>query len=1660
MSSDLPATAPPSSSSPPPSPPRVFISYAHDSAAHRDTVLALGAFLRSQGVDAVLDTWFAGDRRDWHAWTVTQMGEADYVIVVASPQYRMIGDGLGSAEVPRSVQSEAALLRELVIGDRAHWLPKVLPVILTGDSRLGSVDDVPLFLQPATARCFPLAAFTVPDAMDLLRVLLRQPAHVLPPVQPRTEALPDPGTPATWGDGDRLPAPVRGLLRAQERRATELPYRLPGARTTSLATVYVRQELGTGSDAAPPEQPRTEPMRDGKVPRSLPEPPTTRLVVRPPSRPIHAALDGDDHLLVTGGPGRGKSTLSLRLAAEAAAAWASGVAPLAEPVVPVRLTARELASRLDLPSFPDALAACVRVEYGALPQAAVTAAHLADRVAGCRWLVLIDGLDEVATAGDRERLAGVLGAWASDPDESPYRIVLTTRPIEGTTLAPFQRAAAARYELLPFDEKALEDFACAWFADEGSDTADRFVRQLRRSNLDELVREPLLATIAAIIYSRYPGRPLPDNQYELYETYLDYLLAARALHCSPFAELRVPLLEHLGRVRLDTDTPLMSAARTWYSQHVPAAQRPPDWHDALLTFLMSVGPLTMRGDQLRFWHHSFAEHIAATSMARNLPAEFSADNERFVHLLHAAQDEDRGRYPRMVLLHWTRLRPDQADQLLQSLHAGAGQEHLLAARLLAQHMPASAEMVERLLTAARNWVQVGQYPSAAILRNATRVTHHPGLVPWLVGLCTDQTAPWPARITAAVALGRRSDDNNAGPAVDLLNLVVNNSDLPVSHRLQAAEDLAECGVGQRAAAAVGLRSLLSHASAPGKQIRSGAVVLAGLGSSEYAYAVDLLLGMLDDPWMPTEDVVDIAAGLAEIGLEFHEVCAPTFCRIIHGGSPLRVKVAATRALFALGHPDAHDGVRELTRIARSWQPNFYDRAAAVEAIGNLGTEFLAVARSIATDLLNEPTARRDERITFAYTIIKLGDAHQDEALETIEEALAHPLTSSRLDSSLADALISLGPDRHAHAARVLLAWANNPLIHRTSQTWALRLLGQMGLTHRTYAINELLRRFRDESLETEDRLEAVAGISRLDPTLRLELGATALTLGLQAASTADVVRNFLTTLPAASGQDRHAAIDHISQVLEAHWTDGFDLVSLASFVSGRDTVYKASVSQVLLRILLDPARPEQKRAAAASGLVRLDKSYHQQALSGLRRLLEYGRVPASSFLWVPWFAAGSGPRGELAKVLSGHLHDTMTDPQRIVDLAVIVLKLSDDHLAPAVDALRRVLTDNSALPWPRFQAAEALGALETDRRSAVATIVALLTDAVYARYTLRRAATSLTTLGCDTIPLVRGALTNPHTDSSGRQDAAVLLSEFGRGAADEAADELLRQAHDATLSIADRSKAFLSLIEHAPHLCHEAIAFHQGILDDVSCAVSERCRAAEVVAQLDQDRWTASVAVLRRFLVMPLATCDDRLTALRTLDELKAVGKDEKQRLTLGLVAEPTTSAGERRQAIRLLRGLARLDTQREALIDLCATITDRVPESDNLHDVALLHQETEAALRDVLHGPEFRLADRIAAAAELATLHRQLMPETMAILLRIAEQPHRARNDALASLAWLDGLPRRTALELAEATVMDTTLSGRSRQLAADTLMDIEYRANPAAVEFLRASAASCNVG
>jgi hypothetical protein len=72
----------------PSQPPRVFISYSHDSPEHARRVLGLAERLRKDGVDTQLDQCVAGTpTKGWPRWMLDQLDWAEFVLMVCTETY-------------------------------------------------------------------------------------------------------------------------------------------------------------------------------------------------------------------------------------------------------------------------------------------------------------------------------------------------------------------------------------------------------------------------------------------------------------------------------------------------------------------------------------------------------------------------------------------------------------------------------------------------------------------------------------------------------------------------------------------------------------------------------------------------------------------------------------------------------------------------------------------------------------------------------------------------------------------------------------------------------------------------------------------------------------------------------------------------------------------------------------------------------------------------------------------------------------------------------------------------------------------------------------------------------------------------------------------------------------------------------------------------------------------------------------------------------------------------------------------------------------------------------------------------------------------------------------------------------------------------------------
>ncbi|POM25900.1 hypothetical protein BTM25_02840 [Actinomadura rubteroloni] len=147
--------------------PRVFISYAHDTRPHKLAARQLGALLARCGVDLHMDYLAPAARNDWFSWAIHQIKKADYIVILASPMCRAIGDGEITDGRHRGMQCESAIIRDVFYSDRAYWFPRLLPTVLPGES----MENLPVYLQPYTADRYVVDEFSPEGIGDLLRAM-------------------------------------------------------------------------------------------------------------------------------------------------------------------------------------------------------------------------------------------------------------------------------------------------------------------------------------------------------------------------------------------------------------------------------------------------------------------------------------------------------------------------------------------------------------------------------------------------------------------------------------------------------------------------------------------------------------------------------------------------------------------------------------------------------------------------------------------------------------------------------------------------------------------------------------------------------------------------------------------------------------------------------------------------------------------------------------------------------------------------------------------------------------------------------------------------------------------------------------------------------------------------------------------------------------------------------------------------------------------------------------------------------------------------------------------------------------------------------------------------------------------------------------------------
>lgn len=126
-------------------PPKVFISYSHDSPEHMDRVLELSNRLRDDGIDCTVDQYETSPPQGWPRWCEDQLEQADYVLVACTEKYRQRfrakeerGKGLG-------VKWEGAVITQDIYDAEANNT-RFIPVTFTPEDAA----YIPTVLRGAT----------------------------------------------------------------------------------------------------------------------------------------------------------------------------------------------------------------------------------------------------------------------------------------------------------------------------------------------------------------------------------------------------------------------------------------------------------------------------------------------------------------------------------------------------------------------------------------------------------------------------------------------------------------------------------------------------------------------------------------------------------------------------------------------------------------------------------------------------------------------------------------------------------------------------------------------------------------------------------------------------------------------------------------------------------------------------------------------------------------------------------------------------------------------------------------------------------------------------------------------------------------------------------------------------------------------------------------------------------------------------------------------------------------------------------------------------------------------------------------------------------------------------------------------------------------------
>jgi hypothetical protein len=161
-------------------PPKVLISYSHDTPEHAQHVLELANRLRADGIDSIIDQYAVAPAEGWPRWIEKQIRDSDFVVMVCTEIYYARVMGEEEPGIGRGVRWEGHLIYQAIYNAES-MNTKFIPVLFES----GKYAHIPAPVQSTTF----YFAQTEDGYEDLYRRLTNQP-RALKPALGKLRSLP------------------------------------------------------------------------------------------------------------------------------------------------------------------------------------------------------------------------------------------------------------------------------------------------------------------------------------------------------------------------------------------------------------------------------------------------------------------------------------------------------------------------------------------------------------------------------------------------------------------------------------------------------------------------------------------------------------------------------------------------------------------------------------------------------------------------------------------------------------------------------------------------------------------------------------------------------------------------------------------------------------------------------------------------------------------------------------------------------------------------------------------------------------------------------------------------------------------------------------------------------------------------------------------------------------------------------------------------------------------------------------------------------------------------------------------------------------------------------------------------------------------------------